>query len=51
MSKTRFRFHKDHTKILEVIKKNIDNESMEKRQSLEKLLNKMALKVYKSRLH
>ena len=32
-------------------KKNIDNESMEKRQSLEKLLNKMTLKVYKSRLH
>ena len=37
--------------MLEVIKKNIENESIEKRQSLEKLLNKIALKAHKSKLH
>lgn len=51
MSKNRFTLHKDHTKILEVIKKNIDDESIEKRQTLEKLLNKMSVKFYKSKLH
>jgi len=51
MNKNRFIFHKDHTKMLEVIKKSIENESIEKRQSLEKLLNKIALKVHKSELH
>ena len=51
MSKTRFTLHKDHTKMLKVIKKNIENENMEKREGLEKLLNKMANKIYNSRLH
>ena len=51
MSKNRFTLHKDHTKILEVIKKNIDDEGIEKRQTLEKLLNKMSVKFYKSKLH
>ena len=51
MSKNRFTLHKDHTKILEVIKKNIDDESIEKRQTLEKLLNKMSVKFHTSKLH
>ena len=51
MNKTIFIFRKDQRKLLEAIKKNIENENKEKRQSLAKLLNKMAAKVNASNFH
>jgi hypothetical protein len=51
MNKTRFVLGKDHTKILKIIKRNIDNESIVKRQSLEKLLRKLSVKIQTSKIH
>lgn len=51
MNRNKFVFDSAHTRILEIIKKNIDNKSLEKRQTLEKLLNKIALKIEASKLN
>ena len=51
MNKTIFIFRKGQRKLLEAIKKNIENENKEKRHNLAKLLNKMAAKVNASNLH